>query len=283
MDALVRKIKKLQRITPDASWLLSQRSFLLSELERIELKEKEGKKSVLTFPILAFSKIFRPAFAFALGVIIFISSIATVGVMSASQSTLPGDFLYPVKTVIEKTQFTFTSGSENRTKLSIKFASQRMDEFTQLMDKPEKGIDIGKTVKKFTEEVVAVRENITALKEKNVQKAVEVAKLIQAQTPIYEELLIKSTEKLGSILPGEKEQIAEDINNALIEINKTNEVTDKLAEEQKKEQNNGEEQQAPGEIIIPRDTDNVESPSIQFENLQNSSTEENTNTDTQGE
>jgi hypothetical protein len=267
MDVLVRKIKKLQRIEPNASWLESQRSFLLYEISRPKNEEKR-ERSILAFPLFNFSKIFKPAFAFALTSIILVSSVATVGVISASQGTLPGDFLYPVKTAIEKTQLTFSSTPESRTKLSIKFAAQRIDEFTQLIEKPDKGKDIGKTVQKFTQEMVSVQQNINTLKEKNIQKATEVAKIVQAQTPIYEEALNSSTEKLGYVLPDEREQIAADINQALKEVNKIKEITDELAGEETTPTMTEEQGQAPEEIITPTPDEKVESGSVPFEIIQ---------------
>jgi hypothetical protein len=267
MDVLVRKIKKLQRIEPNASWLESQRSFLLYEISRLKTESKR-ERSILAFPLFNFSKIFKPAFAFALTSIVLVSSVATVGVISASQGTLPGDFLYPVKTAIEKTQLTFSSSPESRTKLSIKFATQRIDEFTQLIEKPDKGKDIGKTVQKFTREMVTVQQNINTLKEKNIQKATEVAKIVQAQTPIYEEALNSSTEKLGYVLPDEREQIAADINQALKEVNKIKEITDELAGEETTPTMTEEQGQAPEEIITPTPDEKVESGSVPFEIIQ---------------
>ena len=163
MDVIIRKIKHLQRIKPNASWLQSQRSFLLSEIARSQKPIKE-KKPFLVFPLFNFSKIFRPAFAIAFSVIVLVTSLGTIGVMNAAQNSLPGDLLYPVKTVLEKTQFTFTTDDASRTKLSIKFATQRMDEFNQLIDKSEKTEDIQKTVKKFTQQMVAVQEEMNSLK-----------------------------------------------------------------------------------------------------------------------
>lgn len=142
-----------------------------------------------------------------------------------------------------------------------------MDEFTQLIEKPDKGQDIGKTVQNFTKELVTVQQNINTLKQKNIQKATEVAKIVQAQTPIYEDVLIKSAEKLGYVLPEEREQIAADINHALEEVNKTNEITDELAGEGAVPATS-EEDSMPEEIIIPVPEERVESESIHFEDIQ---------------
>jgi hypothetical protein len=270
MDLIVRKIKALQRIQPNASWLQSQRSFLLSEISRSQ-KPIKNRKNFLVFPVFNFSKIFRPAFAFAFSIIILISSLTTVGVISAAQNSLPGDMLYPIKTAIEKTQLSFTADRTNRTKLSIKFATQRLDEFTQLLDKSESKADIQKTVKKFTEEIVAVREEINTLKEKNAEKAAEVAKLINAQTPIYEESLNKGTEKLGYILPGEKESLTQEINQALEEVSKMNEATKDLVKEEPTttSEPSDSEPKTPEEILVPGDkAEQTESSSTQFESIQ---------------
>lgn len=270
MDVIVRKIKALQRIQPNTSWLQSQRSFLLSEISRSQKPVKE-RKNFLVFPIFNFSRIFRPAFAFAFSIIVLISSLATVGVISAAQNSLPGDMLYPIKTAIEKTQFTFTADPANRTRLSIKFATQRLDEFTQLLNTSKSKADIQKTVKKFTQEIVAVREEINTLKEKNVEKATEVAKLVNAQTPIYEDSLNKSTEKLGYILPGEKESLTQDINQALEEVNKTNEAAKDLVKGEPTITNepSDSEPKTPEEILVPGNkAEQTESSSLQFENTQ---------------
>jgi len=269
MDIITRKIKHLQRIQPDTSWLIRQRSFLLSEISRTQQTDKQRKTS-LVFPLFDFSKIFRPAFALAFSIIILISSLATVGVISASQNAISGDFLYPVKTAIEKTQLSFTSDSASRTKLSVKFATQRMDEFNQLIERPEKKADIQKTVKKFTQQMVTVRQEINTLKKENAEKAAEVAKLVQAQTSGYEETLIKGDEKLGYILPGEKQELKNDINQALEELSKTKELTDELVKEGSTvPQENKKIDSVPGDIVVPGDnSEQTESSSIQFENLQ---------------
>jgi len=225
---LLRKIKILKKVRPDTSWLMSQRSFLLSEISRIQ---ETNKKPSLVLPLFNFNllKILKPSFAIALAIIILLTSFATVGVISAAQNTLPGDFLYPVKTAVEKVQLTFTTSQASRTKLSIKLATQRIDEFSQLIDKPEKKTDLKKTVKKFTQQLVEVQENIDKLKEKNAQKAAELAKLIESRTPIYEETLIKSSEQLGYIISeDDKKEIEQDIIQALEQLNKTKQATEEL-------------------------------------------------------
>jgi len=229
-DFLVRKLNSLKKIEPDASWLQSQRSFLLSEISK---HENQKSKPSLVLPLFNFNvlKILKPNFAIALAIIILVSSFGTVGAIGISQNSLPGDFLYPVKTAFEKTQLTFATSEESKTKLSIKFANQRIDEFTQLIDKPDKKEDIAKTVDNLTVQLIIAKENINKLKEKNSEKAAEVAKLVKIQTSAYEETLKNSKDQLAYIIPEDKEDLQENINQA-VEANKAlQEVSEGLIEE----------------------------------------------------
>jgi len=258
-DFVVKKIKSLKRIRPDSSWLLHQKSFLLSEISRDEKKER---KPSLVLPLFNFNvlKIFKPSFAIALATIILITSLATVGVIWAAQNSLSGDFLYPVKTALEQTQLTFTPGQENKTKLSIKLATERMDEFTQLINEPEKKQDMEKTIKSFTAQIVSVRENVDKLK---AEGKAEVLRLVKAQTVLYEEALIESNDKLAYIFPEDKEDLEKNIDEALTEVSKTEEITKGMIEELDSEELPSSDE----DIVIPAEEEGVESPSMDFENL----------------
>ena len=267
---IIRKIRQLKRVQPDSSWLENQKNFLLSEISRVQ---KEKREPSLVLPLFNFNilKILKPNFALALVIIVLVTSLGTIGIISASQNSLSGDFLYPLKTAFEKTQLTFTAGEINKTKLSIKFATQRMDEFTQLIDKSENKEEIEKTVKNFTDQLLTVQESIDKLKEKNTEKAAEVAKLIKAKTPAYEEVLIKSNEKLGYILPSEKTSLEENINKAK-EVNKALQETSNelITPSESEEVLQGKEEIKTGqEILVPGENIKglIESPS--FENLKN--------------
>lgn len=266
---IVKKIKSLRQVKPSSSWLLHQKSFLLSEISKDEESKKEPS---LVLPLFNFNlfKIFKPSFAIALAIVILITSLATVSAISAAQNSLPGDFLYPVKTAFEKTQLTFTPGEANKTKLSIKFATQRMDEFTQLVDKPEKKKDMEKTVKEFTAQLVNVQEGIDKLKQKNAEKAAEVAKIVKNQTPVYEETLIKNSEQLAYIIPEDKEDIEKNIDQALMELDKTEEMTEELVPSSASDEALEDKQEAEsgGKPLVPAEEEGIESPSIEFENIQ---------------
>jgi len=252
-EFIVKQLKNLRKIRPSASWLKSQRSFLLSE---IAFKKEEERKSIFAFPVFNISKLFKPAFAIAMVLIVFASSLGTIGVISAAQNSLPGDPLYALKTAFEKTQMTLASSDTNRVELSIKFATQRMDEFTQVASKPEKKDNIEQSVKNLNAQLVTVQESMDKLQEKNSEKAAEVAKLISSQTDTYKETLIKTSEQLAYMMPEEQEKIKTEIDQALVEVNKTQEKANQIIET--------EEGKAD---IEPIKEDTVVSPSPSFESI----------------
>lgn len=262
-EIIVKKLKTLRRIKPSASWLDSQRSFLLSEISR-EQNIKQGK-TFGVFPFFNFSKLFKPAFALAFAIIVLISSFGTISIISAAQNSLPGDPLYSLKTAFERTQMQLIPGDENKARLSIKFVNQRMDEFTQLADQTDKAgskENIDKTVKKITEQLVTVRENIDKLKATNAAKAAEVAKLVNSQAANYEQTLIKTGEQLTSIIPDE--QITQDINQALDELKKTKETAGAILQN---DSNNTNIDQDGENILVPSTEQPIESESLPFEQI----------------
>jgi hypothetical protein len=256
-EFIVKQLKNLQKIRPSASLLEQQRSFLLSEISKSKAVKIEKGFSI--FSIFNFSKILKPAYAIAFVLIILVSSLATISVINAAQNSLPGDPLYAIKTSLEKTQMTLASSQETKVKLSIKFANQRVDEFTQVAAKPEKQQDIEKTVKNFTEQLLSVQDNVSKLKDKNVQKAAEIAKIINGQTTAYAQTLIETSENLADILPEQREKIKSEIDQALIEVNNIKHQAEEIIKSQADDNESG--------TLIPAPEEETESKSIPFENI----------------
>jgi hypothetical protein len=259
-EFIVKQLKNLRKVRPSTSWLESQRSFLLSEITKneqaIEVPVQEQGRPNFVFPIFNIPKLFKPAFGVAMVLIVFASSLGTIGVISAAQNSLPGDSLYTLKTAFEKTQMTLASNQESRAGLSIKFANQRMEEFAQIANKPERKGNIEKTVKNLNAQLVTVQENMDKLKDVNSAKAAEVAKLISDQTDSYKETLTKTTDQLAYMMPEERDKIKTEIDQILVEVNKTQEKADAIikTEEEKTD-------------VEPIKEDTVVSPSPSFETI----------------
>jgi primase-polymerase (primpol)-like protein len=182
--------------------------------------------------------------------------LGTIGIISAAQNSLPGDPLYTLKTVFEKTQMTFASGEESKAGLSIKFANQRMDEFAQIASKPEKKDNIEKTVQNLNAQLVTVQENMDKLKAVNSAKAAEVAKLISAQADSYKETLTQTTDRLAYMMPEERDKIKTEIDQILVEVNKTQEQANAIIKTEEGKTD-----------VEPIKEDTVVSPSPTFETI----------------
>ena len=233
-EFIVKQLKNMKKVRPSSSLLNNQRSFLLSEIARIQKTSQTFQtsqtkgKTVFSFPIFNISRFLKPAFALAMFLVVAASSLGTVGLISAAQNSLPGDFLYAIKTTVENTQMTFAGTEENKVKLSIKFAGQRVDEISQIAGNPEKKNNVGQTVKNFTEQLVMVQDEMNKLKINNAEKAIEIAKIVSEQTNAYKESLIKTNEQLAYLMPEERTKIKTEIDQALIEVNKAQERSDEI-------------------------------------------------------
>jgi len=157
---------------------------------------------------------------------------------------------------------TFAGTEESKVKLSMKFAGQRVDEIAQIAGNPEKKNNVEQTVKNFTEQLIVAQNEMNKLKISNSEKAVEIAKLVNKQTITYKESLIKTSEQLAYMMPEERTKIETEIDQALVEVNKVQEKSDKIInpiEETKTEIIN--------DIIVPVQEEKTESDSITVEEI----------------
>ncbi|HPM28554.1 MAG TPA: DUF5667 domain-containing protein [Candidatus Portnoybacteria bacterium] len=264
----------MKKVRPSSSLLNSQRSFLLSEIAYMQKTfqtpqisqtfqvPQTKRKTIFGFPVFNISRFLKPAFALAMFLVVLTSSLGTVGAISVAQNSLPGDFLYGLKTTFEDTQMTFAGTEESKVKLSMKFAGQRVDEIAQIAGNPEKKNNVEQTVKNFTEQLIVAQNEMNKLKISNSEKAVEIAKLVNKQTITYKESLIKTSEQLAYMMPEERTKIETEIDQALVEVNKVQEKSDKIInpiEETKTEIIN--------DIIVPVQEEKTESDSITVEEI----------------
>ncbi|KKT69781.1 MAG: hypothetical protein UX09_C0002G0005 [Candidatus Uhrbacteria bacterium GW2011_GWE2_45_35] len=91
-----------------------------------------------------------------------------VTTVNASFGSVPGDFLYPVKLVTERTQLMFTANSEQRARLHAEFAGRRLDEALDIASSTRSNKDVlmKTAVENFRIEVVSVTDEL-----KNVSSA----------------------------------------------------------------------------------------------------------------
>ncbi len=123
---LIKKIRLLKQIRPRKNWALL-------------IKRELFKEPPTTSREVSFLSIFSPEkwwgvnYRFALATLLFMGILAS-GAVNLAQNSLPGDFLYPVKRISEKSQAIFVSEKE-KPKAQLELANKRLDELTQIAEK----------------------------------------------------------------------------------------------------------------------------------------------------
>jgi hypothetical protein len=99
----------------------------------------------------------RPVMSIILIVTLLLSLLGG-GTSYASQSSLPGELLHPLKLAIEKFQLSVTP-EEGETDLHLQFANERVEEVKALVDN-EAYDQIGATMRLFESQAATVRQNL---------------------------------------------------------------------------------------------------------------------------
>lgn len=122
---LIRQFKILREIKPRKDWVVLTKNRILEEPEVIQdvLPAQAGFPSRTVLPFLGWKLVLAPV----IGVLI------VVGLFGFAQNTVPGDFLFPVKKVVETAQVDFSSQAE-KPKAHLKLANERLKEIAEASD-----------------------------------------------------------------------------------------------------------------------------------------------------
>jgi hypothetical protein len=99
----------------------------------------------------------RPVMSIILIVTLLLSLLGG-GTSYASQGSLPGDLLHPLKLAIEEFRLSVTP-EEGETDLNLQFANERVEEVKELVDRGEYD-QIGTTMRRFVSQAATVRQNL---------------------------------------------------------------------------------------------------------------------------
>lgn len=179
---LIGKIRELRQIKPSQDWVSLTKSQILG-------------KDINQHRVLV--NLFRPAYA---GLIVV---FVLLGLFGFAQKSLPGDLLYPIKKITEKSQAIFVS-EEERPKLNLELVNKRLEELSKIAEKNEVK-KLAPAISEFQANVSEAAKSLTKTKKLNVEKIV-------AQTKKLEENK-KKVEALGVVI-GETEEL----DNALAQL-----------------------------------------------------------------
>ena len=127
-----------------ALWLISQRQevearpgFVIASRKRVmERIKTEARSQGAKHSLFGFAWPKQHVFQWAAGAaIILFLLLGTGGVVTISQSSLPGDGLYAVKRISENVSYTVTLNQVQRVQLSAQFAERRINEVETLVAK----------------------------------------------------------------------------------------------------------------------------------------------------
>lgn len=115
---LISQIRELRQIKPSQDWVVLTKNQILGH------REAESPSILSIFRVL-FS--FKPAFA------AITATIILFGLFGFSQGSLPGDLLYPIKKLAEKSQSIFVS-EEKKSQIDFEIANKRLNELTKIAE-----------------------------------------------------------------------------------------------------------------------------------------------------
>lgn len=157
---LIGEIRRLRQIKPNKDWVVLTKNQILGQ-------EEKYSNFVSIFRVL-FSK---PAYASLVFVFLLF------GFFAISQNSLPGEILYPIKKITEKTQAVFVSEND-KPKYTLEIASKRLEELNQIAQKNEVK-KIAPAIQEFQANLSRAAENLSKTKNSDVLEIVSEIKRIK--------------------------------------------------------------------------------------------------------
>ena len=195
---LIGKIRELRQIQPRKDWVSLTKSQVLGESAR-------GRASVSFFPF------WKPALATvtAFGILF--------GVFSFAQNSLPGDILYSIKKITEKSQAVFVSEKE-LPKYNLEIANKRLDELTEIAQTNQVK-KLAPAISEFQGNISEAAKSLAKVKGQDVEKIVAQTKKLEENTKKVEEVLAtkilsqETEESLISFYKTQAEMLINDLGN----------------------------------------------------------------------
>lgn len=194
---LIASVREAERMTkPDPAWVEANRAALLTRV-RDTLPNRVPKFGVRIRALVqsvippSFLQILRGPMAAVLAVLVIAlgGSIASV---NASERSLPGDWLYPIKIAAEQTRLALTSDKADKLRLKTEFVGRRLEEIKGVAastgeNKPERLKEAAGVLRR---DLDTVKKQLNDVKQSSSSKdATEAAKYLdQKSTDIAAEL-----------------------------------------------------------------------------------------------
>ena len=173
-----------------------------------------GMRDYLEYHMWNFSHAMLRPMAAAVAVFLF-AITGWITMANASQNTLPGDNLYPVKISVEKVQMILAFSSDQRAGLQMEFTSRRLDEMVEVSarlheSEPEA---VRLAVDRFKSEVATIQEELTT-----EGASTELAKAVGRAVEGYSSAVTASSAELSQEVIEEVEEVIEDAKEQAVQV-----------------------------------------------------------------
>lgn len=182
---LIKKIRGLRQIKPRKEWVFLTKNQILG------LEKNRERVAIISF---------FPRYRLVLAPVLAVFLL--IGIFALSQNSLPGDLLYPIKKLTEKSQTIFVS-DENKTKAQLEQANRRLEELNKIAEQNQ--------VKKIAPAIDEFQKTLSQATQ-NLKETPKLNKAIIDQTKKIVENKEK-IEKLGVVIGD-----TEELENALREL-----------------------------------------------------------------
>lgn len=188
---LISKIKELREIKPSQNWVVSTKVRVLGEDKKTDLV------SVLEF----FPRLILRYNQLAFACLVFF--VFVIGAFGFAQGALPGDPIYVLKRITEKTQLAFVS-EQDLPRAQLGLANKRLEELNKIAQTNQVG-KLAPAIQEFQANISKAAQDLSKAKNPNVKDIV-------AQTKKLEDNK-KKIESLGVVVGDTKE-----FDNALAQL-----------------------------------------------------------------
>ena len=204
---LIAQLKDLKHsdVSPRPEWLKASRERLLSQIKNTIPNDKPSVLDNLWFGMsILLPQKFVFNFVRPIAVLLIVALVGMSGwiaTVDAAYEAVPGDWLYPAKRAVERTQLTTAviMGAKNtETKLHVEFAKRRASEIKTVIksDATNKGEKVSSAVSDLKNEIQNVSTKLDEIKNDKSGDAVATVKDVQ-----------DSTEELKAVLTSIKDDL----------------------------------------------------------------------------
>lgn len=194
---LIKKLQILKDIKPRKDWVVLTKTQILGE-QREQFSLIEGLRLFFQF------KLAKPAFASLIAVFVLF------GLFNFAQNSLPGDFLYSIKKIVERGQAVFVSEID-KPQASLELANKRLEELTKIAETNQVK-KLAPAINEFQASISEAAKSLSRM-EATSSDSVAIKKMVEGTKEL--EGKIQEVKSLGVVVGEEELNQLQEVSNRL--------------------------------------------------------------------